>query len=371
MSRTGLRAARVAAWCAAGLFAACGGGGAGGGGAATAPTTGQLEVRMHDRPSEGVEHVYVTIERVEVLREVDGADVKSTLSSQPGQYDLLELQHGVEAVLGQGQFEPGLYHWIRLVVARDSKRDMARKPADTLKNYVVASGVPHPLVVPSGENTGIKLGHNFTIEAGQTTVLTLDFDVRQSVQRCGRNHVYRLKPRIRVVPTTPGGSDDGIVGSVTTTDGTGLPSGTVVSAQQAGVEVASATVDGTGGYHVAGLADGTYDLVAIAPGYAYGKELGVVVSGGAAAGNHDFALAPTGTGAVYGVVTPAGENLTVRLYTDGLLVATVGGDPSTGEYVFDAVPPGDYTVVATDGVSSASGTVTAVAASAVPLDLSL
>lgn len=371
MSRTGLRAARVAAWCAAGWLAACGGGGAGGGGAATAPTTGRLEVRMHDRPTEGVEHVYVTIERVEVLREVDGAEVRSTVASQPGQYDLLELQHGVEAVLGQGQFEPGLYRWIRLVVARDSKRDIAQKPADALKNYVVVAGVPYPLVVPSGEQTGIKLGHEFTIEAGGTTVLTLDFDVRQSVHRCGRKHVYRLKPRIRVVPTSTGGADDGVAGSVTTTDGSGLPSGTWVSAQQAGVEVASATVDATGGYRVVGLADGTYDLVAIAPGYAYGKELGVVVSGGAAAGNHDFALAPTPTGAVYGVVTPAGENLTVRLYSEGLLVATVGGDPSTGEYVFDAVPPGEYTVVATDGVSSASGSVTAEAGTAVPLDLSL
>ena len=208
--------------------AACGGGGAGApAGGGVIPTTGSLVVRMHDHPIEAADHVYVTIERVDVIREVEGEDVHETVTSVPGQYDLLELQHGVEAVLGGGEFAPGAYHAIRLIVANDSKHDRKALPADRLKNYIVVDGTPYPLEVPSGEHTGIKLGRHFTIAAGATTVLTLDFDVRKSITKCGRKHVYRLKPRIRVVPVeTPGAT--GLFGALSTTDGTGLPSGTPV-----------------------------------------------------------------------------------------------------------------------------------------------
>lgn len=392
-------------------LAACGGGGAGGSGA-TIPTTGRVEVRMHDAPAKDIEHVYVTIERVEVRREVDGADdatpvesarndrprrggggddddeggggggrkrgddddnddndVVETITSVPGQYDLLELQHGVEAVLGGGSFEPGRYHSIRLIVARDSKQDRETLPAEALKNYVVVAGEAYPLVVPSGEQTGIKLGHDFTIEAGVTTVLTLDFDVRRSVHRCGKGHVYRLKPRLRVVPTVVA-ADGGVAGTVTTTDFSGLPAGTVVSAQQGGVEVASTAVDEVGGY-VLVLPDGTYDLVAIAPGYAYASITGVVVTGGVAAGAQDFAVAPASVGSIYGTVSPAGDNLTVRLLWNGLVVASVGADPVTGDYLLDSVPAGDYTVEAGNGTSTSTGSATVTGGAGTQVNLSL
>ena len=190
------RVSRPLSIAAALLLVACGGGGSTGLGGGVAPSTGSLVVRMHDHPIESADHVYVTIESVGVFKTVDGQEVHETVTSVPGQYDLLDLQHGVEAVLGGGEFAPGDYHSIRLFVARDSKHDIKTLPADQLKNYIVVEGVPYPLLVPSGEQTGIKLGKNFTIAAGVTTVLTLDFDVRKSIHACGRNHVYRLKPRI-------------------------------------------------------------------------------------------------------------------------------------------------------------------------------
>ncbi len=337
------------------VLAACGGGGAGGtgGGGGVVPTTGSLVVRMHDHPIEAADHVYVTIESVQVIKDVDGEDVHETVTSVPGQYDLLELQHGVEAVLGGASFAPGEYHSIRLVVSNDSKHDRKTLPADQLKNYIVVDGTPYPLEVPSGEHTGIKLGHHFTITAGVTTVLTLDFDVRKSIKRCGHGHVYRLKPRIKVVPVEVAGAT-GLSGTITTTDGTGLPSGTVVSAQQNGVEVGSIQPDGFGSYSLAGLADGTYDLVVIAPGYDYASETGVTVTSGSATGSHDFAVAPAAVGAVYGVVTPVSDDVTVQLLWNGFVVATVGADPSTGDYVIDNVPAGDYTVVALDESTAAT-----------------
>jgi hypothetical protein len=363
------RVSRPVSVAAALLLVACGGGGSTG----STGSTGSLVVRMHDHPIEAAEHVYVTIESVEVFKTVDGQEVHETVTSVPGQYDLLELQHGVEAVLGGGEFAPGDYHSIRLIVARDSKHDIRTLPADQLKNYIVVEGVPYPLLIPSGEQTGIKLGKNFTIAAGVTTVLTLDFDVRKSIHSCGHNHVYRLKPRIKVVPTESDAGATGLSGSITTTDGTGLPSGTVVSAQQNGAEVASATADGTGAYALTGLADGTYDLVVIAPGYGYQSETGVSVAGGNATGSHDFAVAPVSAGAVYGTATPDSDDVTVHLVWNGFVVATVGADPTTGDYVIDNVPPGDYSVDGVDGSTAhtASGTVTVTGGAAVRLDLSL
>jgi hypothetical protein len=75
-----------------------------------------------------------------------------------------------------------------------------------------------------------------------------------------------------VVPTVVD-ADGGVAGTVTTTDSR-PPGRDVVSAQQGGVEVASTAVDEVGGYVLA-LPDGTYDLVAIAPGYAYASLAGV------------------------------------------------------------------------------------------------
>jgi hypothetical protein len=363
-----VRALRALPLVALVAFPACGG--------SAGLSTGSLVVKMHDHPISGVEdvgHVYVTIESVEVMREEDGVEIRETVASTPGQYDLLELQNGVEAVLGGGDFPAGEYRWIRLIVAKDTRSDIRTLPADQLKNYIVVDGTAHPLVVPSGHNTGIKLGHSFTIAPGGTTVLTLDFDVRQSVHVCGRRHanVYRLKPRIKVVPVDTGGAPPaGIAGSVSTTDGTGLPTGTVVSAQQGGVEVGSDEVDGFGAYSIAGLADGAYDLVVIAPGYGFASETNVVVTGGAAAGAYDFAVSPAGVGAVFGVVSPAGD-VTVRLVWNGFVVATVAADPTTGDYVVDNVPAGSYTVEATDGTSTDSGTADVTAGNATQVDLSL
>jgi hypothetical protein len=383
----------LALLCGLGL-AACGAAGGGAGGPVV-PTTGTLTVRMHDHKVESAEHVYVTIESVEVFKIVDGEEVHETVTSVPGQYDLLALQNGVEAVIGGASFEPGDYKSIRLIVARDTKHDIKHKPAAELKNYIVVEGKAHPLVVPSGAKTGIKLGKNFSIVAGETTTLTLDFDLRLSVHRCGhkKNHVYRLKPRIRVVKVTAPGAEEpaptppsetppgetppgetppadgisGIAGTVTL-GGFGSPANALVSAQQNGSEVASADLvtdpeTGVISYAFTTLADGTYDLVVIAEGFAFASETGVVLTGGTTSAAHDFSASPIeegGLGVVDGTVSvsaTSADNVTVTLVWNGFTVDTVAADPTTGYYIFLNVPPGDYTVVATDDVNTTSGTV--------------
>jgi hypothetical protein len=345
------------------------------------PTSSNLEVRMRDTPVEAADHVFVTIERVDVYRKVEtGGEedesgfkvVRETVTSVPGQYDLLALQHGVEAVLGGGTFPPGEYKSIRLIVAKDSKEDIKNLPADQLNNYIVIDGVPHPLRIPSGAKRGIKLGRNFEVSEDGQTVLTIDFDVRNSIRKVGRKDVYLLKPRLKVVPNLGDGAPlVPLSGDVTTMDGSGLPEGLVVSVQQGGVEVAATTPDETGHYEFTELADGTYDVVVIAPGYTFDSEMGVEVADGTA-GTHSFEIAPAGAGAVFGTVTSSGAaDVTVMLRWSGFAVATMDADPADGTYLFDNVVEADYDVEATDGTSNASQPVTVTPANAFQVDLSL
>jgi hypothetical protein len=378
---------------AAGLFlVACGGGSGGlpgvpsGDGGGSVPAQ-NLVVRLRDTPVEAADHVFVTIERVDVYRVVDAASeegeedeggtkvVKETVSSTPGQYDLLELQHGVEAVLGGGTFPPGLYKSIRLIVSKDSKKDLKDLPADQLKNYIVIDGVAHPLVVPSGAQTGIKLGKNFEVAEDGSTVLTIDFDVRCSIRKVGKKKDrYHLRPRLKIVPNVEETGEQGeapapFSGFVTTMDNSGLPSGTVVSLQQGGVEVASTMPDpSTGQYTFTGLADGTYDVVVIAPGYTFDSETGVQVVGGGA-GTHSYEIAPSDVGLVWGTVTGASStDVTMRLRWNGFVIATMDAD-EFGGYLFDNVPVGDYQVEADDGASVVTGPATVEPASATQVDL--
>jgi hypothetical protein len=350
-----------------GLLGACGGGGAGGG---ADPSAATLRVRMQDTPVDGADQVIVTIDRVEVFRRGASGEVKETLVSTPAQYDLLELQNGISTLLGSGHFPDGDYSSIRLIVAADSKHDLATLPADQLKNYIVVDGVACPLIVPSGSQSGIKLNHGFTLSPGAVTELTLDFDVRKSVHQRGHRHQFNLCPSIRVIETpggtpgptpgpTPGATLGTISGTVSTADASPLPAGTVVSAQQFGSEIASAIVDSaTGAYHLASLPDGLYDLVALAPGYGFAYETGVSVIAPQDSSGHDFWLSPASTGGISGQVafsTTDPSIVVVHVVWNGFLVASTGIDPVTGDYGFTSLPIGDYNVAATDGTLTYSG----------------
>ncbi len=350
------------------LLAACGGGSGGGGGSGT----GTLQLRMQDTPVDEAENVFVTVARVEVFRSVDGEGVRETLVDTPAQYDLLELQNGVTAVLGTGEFPVGDYRSIRLIIAPDSRQDIQTLPADQLNNYIVIAGVAYPLIVPSGAQTGIKFNHHFTLTADAITVLTFDFDVRRSVHQRGHQDIFNLRPTLRLIDTVVSGS---IAGTVSTSDASPLPVGTVVSAQQAGIEVASATVDVTTGAYVIGpVLSGTYDLVVISPGFGFASESGVVVTAQQQTAGHDFTLTAAAAGTVDGTVTLTtvlAENVTMQLRWNGFLVASTGIDNVTGAYGFAAVPVGTYDVVATDGTSSVTGSAVVADGAATTVDLTL
>jgi hypothetical protein len=207
----------------------------------TEPTTngseGSIRLTLIDSPST-LDSVVICISRVEVHDA--GTDTTQgswdVINDSLKYFDLLQLQNGASAVLGDTSLAAGKYTQIRLILED--------------RNYVVDNGVKYPLTVPSGTQTGIKLNHSFEIEGGKLYELYLDFNVDKSIIITG-NGQYKLKPTIRVVPVVISGS---ISGQVLPLD-TNPTIWTIV-----GTDTASTFTDLNGLFKLMALPQATYDV---------------------------------------------------------------------------------------------------------------
>ena len=206
----------------------------------TAPAqgTGFIKVNLVDAPGD-YQQVNVEVIRIEVHR-ADPADSNSgwmVISEDTTYVDLLTLTAGNMAVLADSTLPAGSYTQVRLILGEN--------------NTVMVDSMLHDLEVPSGQQSGLKLNHPFTINDGALYEFTLDFDADRSVHMTG-NGRYMLKPVIRLIVDRTSG---GLVGQV-------VP----VAARAkiwtvAGMDTVTAwadTVDGTFGFMM--LPAGSYDL---------------------------------------------------------------------------------------------------------------
>jgi hypothetical protein len=161
---------------------------------------GSIRLSMIDAPGD-FDEVNVEVIRVEVHRgdegdESDGASGWHTIDVDTTYVNLLTLTDGNSAVLADSTLPSGYYTQVRLILGDG--------------NNVVVDGHPHDLEVPSSANTGLKLNHPFTIDAGAMYEVTLDFDADRSVHMTG-NGQYKMKPVIRVIVNQTSGSLEGLV----------------------------------------------------------------------------------------------------------------------------------------------------------------
>jgi len=198
---------------------------------------GSIRLVLIDSPST-LDSIVICISRVEVHK--SGTDTTSgswtVINDSLRYFDLLLLNNGASAVLGDTSLTEGTYTQIRLIVED--------------RNYVVDDGVNYPLTIPSGTQTGIKLNHSFEIESGKLYELFLDFNVDKSVKITG-NGKYKLKPTIRVMPVVISGS---IFGQVLPLDAD--PTVWTVS----GTDTISTFTDLTGFFKLMALPEGIYDI---------------------------------------------------------------------------------------------------------------
>lgn len=159
--------------------------------------SGSIRMYLVDAPA-NFDAVNIVVSKVEVNKSSDTSSTSgwTVINSQEKTYNLLDLQNGANAVLGDTTLSAGHYSQIRLIIGSGSN--------------IVMNGIKHDLVIPSGSQTGIKLIHSFDISANTLYQLTLDFNVDKSIVVTGSGKIM-LKPTIRVVPTVTSGTISGTV----------------------------------------------------------------------------------------------------------------------------------------------------------------
>jgi len=76
------------------------------------------------------------------------------------------------------------------------------------------------LHVPSGNTTGLKLNHSFTIPAGGVANFNIDFDLRKSVHKQGSSSDdYKLRPTLRITDNIQVGAISGYITEALVEDG--------------------------------------------------------------------------------------------------------------------------------------------------------
>ncbi len=190
-----------------------------------------------------VEHVNLTVRSVSVHNSETG--VWDTLAEPNATLDFLDLINGATALLAESPLAVGTYSQLRLVLS-DS-------------NEVVIDGQSHPLVVPSGEQSGVKVNLGFSIQVDEIVEIYIDFDVPRSVK--WNPNRYSLRPTFKAFKKILSGTVSGVV---TDTSGAFVPNASVHAVSN-GDSTTTVTTD-EGAFKFILLA-GTYDIAASAESY--------------------------------------------------------------------------------------------------------
>jgi len=168
------------------------------------PGTGKLSLAVTDAPVDGATAVVVQFTGVEVKSADQGA--RSFDFAIPRQIDLLALTGtDSETLLDEVEVRAGRYEWVRLKVTAEED--------GIFDSYInLSDGSQHELVVPSGDQTGLKLHSGFSVPNGGAASFTVDFDLRKSVHEpMNASESFTLRPTLRIVDNAHIGAIAGTV----------------------------------------------------------------------------------------------------------------------------------------------------------------
>ena len=134
---------------------------------------GVIEIRATDAPPTGISSIVVTVNNIQVHK--SGADEDSwiTVIDSEKTFDLVDIQ-GAEVFLGDEEVEAGRYTQIRL---------------DVTAVTVTLDGAEVSAELPSDK---LKVVSNWEVTAGETTILTLDFEADKFVVVTGASQADEL-----------------------------------------------------------------------------------------------------------------------------------------------------------------------------------
>jgi uncharacterized protein DUF4382 len=176
---------------------------------------GTVQLRLTDAPGD-IQAVHLVVNQVSVHRsrgddddtieveaDDDTSDVEDAdddtghddagwevVKDQPFTVDLMTLRNGVFTGLGLALVPVGHYTQIRLKLGSGSD--------------VVVDGVTHPLVVPSGMQSGLKLIHPFTVPPEGFVDVLVDIDGQRSIVETAGG-TWTLHPTVKVTVSSGSG----------------------------------------------------------------------------------------------------------------------------------------------------------------------
>ena len=156
----------------------------------------KLKVYFTDAPG-NFESVMVDVQSVSV--HYSGTDESGWISLegfQPGAFNVLDFTNGIDTLLASAELSAGKISQIRLLLGEN--------------NSVTVDGETHPLTVPSGYTSGLKLNIHQDFKEGVTYKIWLDFDAGRSIVKTGSGS-YILKPVIRTFADATSGAIKGFV----------------------------------------------------------------------------------------------------------------------------------------------------------------
>lgn len=174
-----------------------GSGGTGDGGTEDGGTSsGTLAIQMIDDPTEEICELYVYIRDIRVKPDQESPIL---LGTDIGLYELLALQDGPPASLGEWVVDGGLYQFIEILLDEDLSYVVEKDPLDP-----GTSDAPNCLKTTSAlqiPSEKVKVnGGPFTVAA--ETMITIDFDAEKSLKRKGSSKNpkgWQLKPTVSIV----------------------------------------------------------------------------------------------------------------------------------------------------------------------------
>lgn len=134
-------------------------------------STSRVRLLLTDAPGPAIESAVVWISRAYLVPADDSAFV--IVTEDPQEYDLLDLQNGVTALLGDTSVPAGTYAQLRLVV------DSARVTLADSATFQDGSNT-RTLKVPSGPQSGIKVSFTEGLELTEDVDVVVDFDVAEN-----------------------------------------------------------------------------------------------------------------------------------------------------------------------------------------------
>jgi hypothetical protein len=335
--------ALFAALLVSALLMTCGGGGGGGEGG-TPPPPGSVTTTISDPPACQIpngsfQNVWVTVTLVRAHASSTAGPNDSgwvnlvDLRNNPRQIDLLSLPSPTCLLTQLGSASgvaAGQYQQIRLHLLSNNPAPGVAVPAPNACNgsgfncVVAADGTIQtiPLLVSSETQTGIEIpsgqiaGGKFTVAAGQSINLNIDFDACSSIVQQG-NGQFRLKPVLHAGEISLNGNS---ISGIVLDSLSNIPiTNAIVFVEQSDPTnpnidriIAQTTTGSLGEFIICPLPPGTYDVVAAArtTSFTYNPTITLQVPSGTAMGNiplvPEVAILPATVSGQVATTNPAG-----------------------------------------------------------------